>query len=156
MEEKAFCDIHGCKMVQVPCSMYVYCPECENEKQNIIYNFDNLHVEIDNDATEHKIDPFEALEIWQLGLELWEKRRHRLLFGSIKDKNNENKEQSFNVYFNEFGDLFSLSEKEFTLGPKESKKIKINFKDKNQEVEVYSGKLIVETNSLKQEIPFLL
>ena len=57
--------------------------------KTMAYDFDSLHTKIDNDATEHKLDPFEALEIWQLGLELWEKRRHILLFGSIKDKNNE-------------------------------------------------------------------
>ena len=33
-EEKPICDIHKCKMTQVPCSMYVFCRECENEKDN--------------------------------------------------------------------------------------------------------------------------
>lgn len=33
IEEKTFCDIHNCKMVQVPCSMYVYCPKCEEAKK---------------------------------------------------------------------------------------------------------------------------
>jgi len=34
IEEKTFCDIHNCKMMQVPCSMYVYCPACEDAKNN--------------------------------------------------------------------------------------------------------------------------
>ena len=32
MDEKDRCEKHDCKMVQVPCSMYVYCPHCEDEK----------------------------------------------------------------------------------------------------------------------------
>jgi len=34
MDEKTICDIHKCKMIQVPCSMYVFCRECANTKHN--------------------------------------------------------------------------------------------------------------------------
>jgi len=40
MEEKTICDIHGCKMTQVPCSMYVFCRECENAKYNTALELD--------------------------------------------------------------------------------------------------------------------
>jgi hypothetical protein len=32
VNEKAVCDIHHCKMIQVPCTMFVFCRKCENEK----------------------------------------------------------------------------------------------------------------------------
>ena len=75
---------------------------------------------------------------------------------TIKITNNENKEQRFDIYFNEFNELFSLSEDKFTLGAKESKEIKIYFNDKKQKTEFYSGNLIIKSNSLEQKIPFLI
>lgn len=34
IDEKTICEIHNCKLIQVPCSMYAYCPQCEDEKRN--------------------------------------------------------------------------------------------------------------------------
>jgi hypothetical protein len=42
IEEKTFCDIHNCEMVQVPCSMYVYCPKCEDAKKNETSSIKNI------------------------------------------------------------------------------------------------------------------
>ena len=38
------------------------------------YDFDNLHIEIDDAASELKLEPFDALEIWHIGIEQWRKR----------------------------------------------------------------------------------
>lgn len=38
------------------------------------YDFDNLHIEIDNAASELKFSPWDALEVWQMGIEQWQKR----------------------------------------------------------------------------------
>ena len=40
------------------------------------YDYDNLHIEIDNWASETGLDPFEALEVWHLGLEVYEKKNN--------------------------------------------------------------------------------
>ncbi len=31
-DERSMCPIHNCIMARVPCTMYVYCLECEKEK----------------------------------------------------------------------------------------------------------------------------
>lgn len=36
--------------------------------------YDSLHIEIDNDAAERNLHPLEALEVWQMGVEQWEKK----------------------------------------------------------------------------------
>ena len=38
------------------------------------YDFDNLHIEIDNVASAMDLDAWTALEIWHLGCEEWRKR----------------------------------------------------------------------------------
>lgn len=35
------------------------------------YDYDNLHVEIDNAAAELNLDPFEALDVWHMGVAQW-------------------------------------------------------------------------------------
>ena len=47
------------------------------------YNFDSLHIEIDNSAAELKLDPFDALDIWHMGIEMW------------KTKNNSNTKKEY-------------------------------------------------------------
>jgi len=32
IEEKQYCKMHDCKMVQIPCTMFVYCLHCHNEE----------------------------------------------------------------------------------------------------------------------------
>jgi len=36
--------------------------------------WDNLHIEIDNDADSKGFGPWDALEIWHMGIEQWQKR----------------------------------------------------------------------------------
>ena len=36
------------------------------------YDFDNLHIEIDNAAAELGLSPWDALEIWHMGIEVWQ------------------------------------------------------------------------------------
>ena len=38
------------------------------------YNFDFLYLEIDKAASELKLSPLDALEIWYIGIEQWQKR----------------------------------------------------------------------------------
>ena len=40
------------------------------------YDFDNLHIEIDNNASELGLDPWEALEIWHLGIEAFKNKKN--------------------------------------------------------------------------------
>ena len=44
VDEKTTCEIHNCKLIQIPCSMYTYCPQCENDKR------DRLIIEQSNDT----------------------------------------------------------------------------------------------------------
>ena len=39
------------------------------------YDYDNLHIEIDNAAAELNLDPFEALEVWHIGIEELNRRK---------------------------------------------------------------------------------
>lgn len=39
------------------------------------YDYDNLHIEIDNAAADLKLSPFDALDIWHIGVEQWQKRK---------------------------------------------------------------------------------
>ncbi len=75
---------------------------------------------------------------------------------TIKITNNENLEQSFSLSLNNFQNIASLSEDSFTLGAKESKEIEILFKDIENKVGVYPGKLVIQTANLKKELPILL
>lgn len=75
---------------------------------------------------------------------------------NVKIINYEETEQKFNIYFNNFEDLASLEEKEFTLEPEISKEIKVSFKDNKKEVGVYLGQLIIETSILTKKIPIIL
>lgn len=34
IDEKTTCEIHNRKLIQIPCSMYAYCPQCEDEKRD--------------------------------------------------------------------------------------------------------------------------
>jgi len=74
----------------------------------------------------------------------------------ITVKNNDLMEQEFSVYFNNFESLGSLGEGSFVLGAGESKEVEINFKDSKNEVEIYSGYLIVETSTMTKKIPIIL
>ncbi|MDP7521194.1 MAG: hypothetical protein QF567_03085 [Candidatus Pacearchaeota archaeon] len=74
---------------------------------------------------------------------------------SIKITNNEEMEQNFEVYFDDFNEFASIKDKKFTLNPGQSKNIEINFRDINNKVEIYAGKLIVETEILIKEIPII-
>jgi len=75
---------------------------------------------------------------------------------SVKIVNNRDGEQSFNLRFNNFNGMASLSESEFVLGPKEEKKVDIYFQDGNGEVRIYSGQLIVESDCLTKQVPVVL
>ena len=40
------------------------------------YNFDSLHIEIDNSAAELEPDPFDALDIWHMDIEMWKTKNN--------------------------------------------------------------------------------
>ena len=75
---------------------------------------------------------------------------------NIKITNQESVEQNFNLYLNNFKDLVTIKNKEFSLGAKEFREVEISFKDNKKEIGTYPGKLIIETQMLKREIPILL
>lgn len=75
---------------------------------------------------------------------------------NIKITNQESVEQNFNLYLNNFENLITIKNKEFSLGAKEFREVEIYFKDNKKEIGTYSGKLIIETQMLKREIPILL
>ncbi len=74
----------------------------------------------------------------------------------VKISNSEKVSQNFKVYFNDFSDLASLSESEFSLKPQEQKEIQILFQDEKKISEVYISKLIIEGEFSKEEIPVVL
>jgi len=65
-------------------------------------------------------------------------------------------EQNFKVYFERLDRIASLSDSEFVLGEGESKTVKISFKDLNGIVDVYIGRLVIETPKLTKKIPVVL
>ena len=75
---------------------------------------------------------------------------------NIKITNQGSVEQDFNLYLNNFKDLVTIKNKEFSLGAKEFRDVEISFKDNKKEIGTYPGKLIIETQMLKREIPILL
>lgn len=74
----------------------------------------------------------------------------------IKITNQENREQNFNLYFNDLEDFATIGDEEFTLEAGESRDIRIYFKDLKEEIGVYPGKLTIKTRTLKKEIPIIL
>lgn len=71
----------------------------------------------------------------------------------------ENKEkfyQDFKISKSGLDGLVSLELEDFSLGPSEKKEMEVYFKDTGKGIGVYSGNLIVETSSLKKEIPLVL
>ncbi|MEK6758001.1 MAG: hypothetical protein AABX88_02630 [Nanoarchaeota archaeon] len=74
----------------------------------------------------------------------------------VKITNNKDTFQSFKISFNDFNGIGFIDENEFSLGPGESKDLKINFKDSKGVVEIYLGKLIIEGELIKKEIPVIL
>lgn len=75
---------------------------------------------------------------------------------NIKITNQESVEQTFNLYLNNFKDLVTIKNKEFSLGARGFREVEISFKDNRKEIGTYPGKLIIETQMLKREIPILL
>jgi len=74
----------------------------------------------------------------------------------IKITNDENKFQDFNIYFDNFDNLISISENQFSLSSKESKEIEFVFEDTKDVVGVYSGMLIIETSFDRKKIPIVV
>lgn len=75
---------------------------------------------------------------------------------SIKITNYEKTEQNFKIYFHALDDIGSVDEGEFALGAGEKKEIKVYFRDNKNEVGVYVGQLIIETETARGEIPVIL
>ncbi len=75
---------------------------------------------------------------------------------NIRITNTEMIQRDFSVYFNKLDNLASIDEKTFSLGPGESKEIKVFFKDNIREVGVYTGQLIIETFDAVKKIPIIL
>src|SRR3989338_5731418 len=73
---------------------------------------------------------------------------------SIKIINNE--EESHNFKIKGADEIASISEREFSLGPKESKEIKIIFNSPQNVSHVYFANLIVTNTNFKKDIPILL
>jgi len=74
----------------------------------------------------------------------------------IKIKNNEDFEQTFNLDLNNLKSIASVSEDSFVLGPRKSKEISISFKDENNVVKIYTGRLTVQGASSEKNIPIIL
>lgn len=75
---------------------------------------------------------------------------------NIKITNHEKYEQNFNLFFNNLKDLATIKNKEFSLGANEFIETEIYFKDNRKEIGIHLGKLIIETQILKKEIPIIL
>ena len=50
---------------------------CANIRTVKKYDYDNLHIEIDNAASELKLDPWDALDIWHMGIEQWQNTQNK-------------------------------------------------------------------------------
>lgn len=75
---------------------------------------------------------------------------------NFKITNSEKVSQNFKIYFNDFNELASLSDSEFALSPREQKEIIISFADTKNIPEVYVGKLVIEGESAKEEVPIVV
>ncbi len=75
---------------------------------------------------------------------------------SIKIYNPEKFSQNFKVYLNDFKNLVSLSEDEFSLLSKDQKEIDISFKDLKKVPNVYAGKFIIEGEFYKEVVPIVV
>ncbi len=75
---------------------------------------------------------------------------------TVKIVNYDKVPHDFNVYLNNLQQLALLKETQFSLNKGESKDLIVSFKDTIGEVEVYLGKLIVETEISKEEVPIIL
>lgn len=74
----------------------------------------------------------------------------------VKITNTEKITQEFNLYFNNLENFASIQDEKFILGPKESKEIKLFFKDSQNKVDIHTGQLIIETSELKKELPIII
>lgn len=75
---------------------------------------------------------------------------------SIKVTNYEKGIQTVAFSFNDFHNLAVLADSSFVLQPGESRDLLISFIDKGNSPGVYVGKLILESSSLKEEIPIII
>lgn len=75
---------------------------------------------------------------------------------SIKITNNEKETKDFQIKLNGLSEIASLSESEFSLGPRESKDIEIFFNDTQNVSHVYFANLIVSSDGFEEKEPVLL
>ncbi len=75
---------------------------------------------------------------------------------SIKITNNEKETNNFQIKLDGLSEIASLSESEFSLEPKESKEIEINFRDSQNISHIYFANLIVISEGFKKYEPVLL
>jgi len=78
------------------------------------------------------------------------------LNNTIKIINHDKEPHDFNVYLNNFQQLATLEETQFSLDKGESKDLIVSFKDNIGEAEIYLGKLIIESEVSKEEVPIIL
>lgn len=74
---------------------------------------------------------------------------------TLKIKNNENTICNFSLELQGLENISSLSKTNFQLEPRESKEIKISFRNGN-ETNFYIGKLIIKNSFLTKEIPIFI
>jgi hypothetical protein len=77
-------------------------------------------------------------------------------FNEVKITNYKDEVLDFNVYLTNMEGLAILSESSFSLEPRDSKVVQISFKDTKEEVNIYLGRLVIEADYLKEEIPIIL
>lgn len=70
---------------------------------------------------------------------------------TITIKNNAKEANNFQIKLNGLSEIASLSESEFSLGPKELKDIEITFKDYKNFSHIYFANLIITSNGFKKE-----
>lgn len=75
---------------------------------------------------------------------------------TIKIINNKKKVQNFEVSLKNPSDLILIEEGEFSINPKEEKKLSLLFDNKEYRSHVFPNFLIIETPLLKKEIPLVL
>lgn len=75
---------------------------------------------------------------------------------TIQITNDYSKKQDFSVYFEGLDEIANLNETEFSIDSGESKNIFIYFKDIKNQINVYSGNLIIKNSKSKKEIPVII
>ncbi|MBW2982608.1 hypothetical protein KY343_07020 [Candidatus Woesearchaeota archaeon] len=83
-------------------------------------------------------------------------RQGESISNNLTITNTKNQPQTFTISMKNLEDLFLLSENNFTLLPSQEKEIELTLESKEQPSGVFSGALLIQTETSTKEVPVIL